>query len=235
MRADGVTRAHVGFTWKGFNSSHASILLPSVLALYHGTGDPHWRETYDALFREKDSERWKQLHPGPHVRINGHPIYANQNAFRINAYHRFETTPERKAVLRDLLEQSTTLQLNRDFPGEFYRKYHTDDRWDRARRTFGWKDADLHGCVEAWNGFEPSMLDHKDASLAGLAHVRFPLGGFHMVLLSENESMIAEHTPSIWNMLRTMDLEKISSGETCYLLTAVGLHLYAHHHRGPDK
>ena len=63
-RVDGVTQAHVGFSWLGFNSDHASILLPAVLALYKGTGNPHWLETYERFVQEKDGLRWKTLKPG---------------------------------------------------------------------------------------------------------------------------------------------------------------------------
>ena len=43
------------------------------------------RERYEAFLSEADQKRWKLSHPGPHVKINNHPIYANQNAFRVNA------------------------------------------------------------------------------------------------------------------------------------------------------
>lgn len=233
-RADGVTEAHVGFSWKGFNSNHASILLPSVLALYHGTRDPHWLQTYESFLSEKNGERWKQMHAGPHVQINGHPIYANQTGFRLNAWYRLEDDPDRKTVIRELLKQCVTIQLERDFPGEFYRKYETAERWNRVRTDFAWDDAELRGCDIAWNKFTPSMLDHEDAGLAALAHVRFPLGGFHMVLLSENPKLIRERAATIWKMLRTVDLDKIDAGETHYLFTVVGLHLYAALHREPE-
>jgi len=234
LRADGVTQAHVGFSWKGFNSGHASILLPTVLALYHGTGDDHWKNLYEDFLAESDGKRWEQVHPGPHVRINGHPIYANQNAFRVNAWHRLETDPERKEVIGALLKQSVGMQLARDFPGEFYRKYHPDETWNALRQEFGWDDSELRGAEMAWNKFQPGFLDHAESGLAALAHVRFPLGGFHMVLLSEQPEMIQTHLPSVWEMLRTVDLEQIAAGETHYLFTVVGLHLYALYFRHPE-
>jgi hypothetical protein len=79
-RADGVTQAHVGFSWKGFISQHASILLPAVYALYRGTGNEHWLETYESFRTEKEGRRWQLLHAGSHIKINGHPIYANQRS-----------------------------------------------------------------------------------------------------------------------------------------------------------
>ena len=91
-RADGKTEAHVGFAWTGFRSNHASILLPAVYGLYMGTGDKHWLTTYENFLKEKNDLRWKRLHPGAHVKINGHPIYANQNAFRVNALFQMESS-----------------------------------------------------------------------------------------------------------------------------------------------
>lgn len=231
LRADGETQAHVGFSWKGFNSSHASILLPSVLALYRGTGDEHWKERYEFFLSEAEGKRWEQVHPGPHVRINGHPIYANQNAFRVNAWYHLERDDARRKVIGGLLKQSVEMQLARDFPGEFYRKYHPPETWKNLRRDFNWDDSELRGASIAWNKFRPEFLDHKERGLAALAHVRFPLGGFHMVLLSEEPELIQTHLEATWNMLRTVDLGKISAGETHYLFTVVGLHLYALHFR----
>jgi hypothetical protein len=232
-RADGVTEAHVGFSWKGFNSSHASILLPSVLALYHGTGDEHWQKAYEHFLDESDGKRWQQVHPGPQVRINGHPIYANQNAFRVHAWYQLETDPERRKVIGGLLRQSVEMQLARDFPGDFYRKYHSAAAWDRLRQDFAWDDGELRGAEVAWKKFRPEMLDHKEAGLAALAHVRFPLGGFHMVLLSEQEDLIRRHVPDLWQMLNSVDLNKVEAGETHYLFTVAGLHLYAQYFRQP--
>lgn len=234
FRADGVTRAHVGFSWTGFNSSHASILLPTVLALYRGTGDEHWREQYEFFLSEADGRRWEQVHPGPHVTINAHPIYANQNAFRLRAWHQFEPDPERRKVIAGLLKQSAELQLGRDFPGEMYRKYQTAETWERVRNEFGWGVAELHGARAAWEKFTPSMLESKDRALATLAHVRFPLGGFYMVLLSEQPGLIRQYWPATWQMLTTVPLEKISTGETQYLFTVVGLHAYALYFRHPE-
>jgi len=231
LRADGETQAHVGFSWKGFNSSHASILLPSVLALYRGTGDEHWKERYEFFLSEAEGKRWEQVHPGPHVRINGHPIYANQNAFRVNAWYHLEGDESRRRVIAGLLKQSVEMQLARDFPGEFYRKYHPPETWEKLQKEFNWEDRELRGASLAWNKFRPEFLDHKESGLAALAHVRFPLGGFHMVLLSEEPALIQAHLKETWNLLRTVDLEKISAGETHYLFTVVGLHLYALHFR----
>lgn len=233
-RADGVTEAHVGFTWKGLNSNHASILLPAVLALYHGTGDKHWLEQYETFLSEAEGKRWQAVHPGPHVKINGHPIYANQNAFRVNAWYHFETKPERKKVIAGLLKQSTEMQLARDFPGEMYRKFHPPEKWKRVQKSFSWNGTDLHGAASAWKKFNPELLEGKDGGMAALAHVRFPLGGFHMVLQSENPKMMRNNLPAIWEMLNAVDLDKIASGETHYLYTVVSLHLYALYFRHPE-
>jgi hypothetical protein len=233
-RADGVTEAHVGFSWKGFNSNHASILLPAVLALYHGTGDEHWLKQYEFFMSEAGGKRWQAVHPGPHIQINGHPIYANQNAFRVNAWYHFEEAPERRQVIAALLRQSTEMQLARDFPGEMYRKFHPPELWQRIRKNFAWDEDELHGAASAWSKFKPDLLEGEDGGMAALSHVRFPLGGFHMVLQSEDPKLIREHLPAIWEMLKTVDLDKIDSGETHYLFTVVGLHLYALYFRHPE-
>jgi len=231
-QADGVTQAHVGFAWTGFNSDHASILLPAVYALYKGTGDKHWLGIYERFLAEKDGLRWQRMHPGPHVRINGHPIYANQNAFRVHALFQMETDAKRKKVLRGLLKQMADMQWQRDFPGPFYRPFHSADEWTRMRKQLGWKDDDLHGCDTAWNAFRPDMLD--SGGLPVLAHVRFPLGGFHMVMLSEHPEMIRQRLGMIWKMLTTVDLKKIGAGETNYLFAVVSLHTYAFYFRRPE-
>ena len=234
MRADGVTQAHVGFSWKGYNSNHASILLPAVLALYKGTGDQHWLDAYEQFMTEDNGKRWQQVHPGPHVRINGHPIYANQNAFRVQAWYHFENDPARRKVIGELLEQSVQMQLDRDFPGEFYRKYHSKDAWQTLAQKYEWNDTDLRGASMAWNKFQPDMLDQDNKGLAALAHIRFPLGGFHMALLSEHPELIRSHLPAVWKMLSSVELEKVEAGETHYLFTVVALHLYAHYFRNPE-
>jgi hypothetical protein len=231
-RADGRTQAHVGFSWTGFNSQHASILLPAVYALYRGTGNEHWLRAFDTFIREKDGERWKQLHPGPHVRLNAHPIYANQGAFRLSALYRLDANPERRAVIFDLLRYTAELQMARDFPGPMYRQFHSDEAWRQLRRKWNWADDELHGSHEAWKMFQPAMLDDP---LAVLAHVRFPLAGFHMVLLSEHPEMIRAQLAEIWRMLTTVDLKKVDAGETNYLFTVAGLHLCAFHFRGQDQ
>ncbi len=233
-RADGVTEAHVGFSWTGYNSNHVSILLPAVLALYQGTGDEHWLERYEFFLKEAEGKRWQAAHPGPHVRINGHPIYANQNAFRVNAWYHFEKDPVRKKVIGALLKQSTEMQLARDFPGEMYRKFHDEEVWTRVSASFDWGDPELHGAASAWERFKPEMLGGKDDGMAALAHVRFPLGGFHMALLSEQSEIIRQNLPAVWKMLSTVDLEKIAAGETHYLFTVVGLHLYGLYFRHPE-
>lgn len=226
-RADGVTESHVGFSWKGLNSNHASILLPALMALYHGTGDEHWLEQYEFFLKDADGKRWKAVHPGPHIKINGHPIYANQNAFRVNAWYHFEEISNRKKVIAALLKQSTEMQLSRNFPGPMYRKYHDEKVWKRLKTNFDWGDDELRGAALAWDKFKPEMLEGKDGGLGALAHVRFPLGGYHMVLQSENPELIRDNLPAIWKMLNTVDLNKIAAAETHYLFTVVSLHLYA--------
>ena len=69
--ADGVTESHVGFSWKGFRHNHVSILIPTVYALYKGTGDDHWLNLHDELLAERDGLRWQRLHSGEHVELNG--------------------------------------------------------------------------------------------------------------------------------------------------------------------
>jgi hypothetical protein len=227
LRADGVTEAHVGFSWLGMNSNHASILLPAVMGLYAGTGDAHWKEVYEGFLSEREGKRWEVMHPGDHVRINGHPIYANQNAFRLSAYYRFEEDAERREVIGGLMEQSIELQLGRNFPGEIYRKFQPEERWARLAKDCGWEDAELRGAADAWGRFRPEMLEGKEAGMAALAHVRFPLGGYHMALMSEEEGTVQEVVPDVWKMLSTVELGKIAAGETHYLFTVVGLHLWA--------
>ncbi len=78
------------------------------------------------------------------------------------------------------------------------------------------------------------MLEGKDGGMGALAHVRFPLGGFHMVLQSEHPGLIRDNLSAIWKMLNTVDLEKIAAAETHYLFTVVGLHLYALYFRHPE-
>jgi hypothetical protein len=231
-QADGKTESHVGFAWTGqTNTEHISILLPTLLALYEGTRDKHWLDVYEKFSNENDGIRWKTLIPGPHTIIDEHPIYANQNCFRVNAFYRFEKNPERKKIIYDLLEKFTSLQLEREFPGKWFEdliKYPTE----KVAKTCNWESNSLQGCEMAWKKFQPSFFDINDGIIKGsamLAHVRFPLGGFHMVILSEHKDLIKKYTPKIWEMLNTVDLTKVYSGETNYLFTVVALHLYANY------
>jgi len=64
--------------------------------------------------------------------------------------------------------------------------------------------------------------------------VRFPLGGYHLVLMSERAKLIRRDLPTIWKMLKTVDLQKIAAAETHYLFTTVVLHAYAYYHKNPD-
>ncbi len=231
--ADGVTESHVGFSWKGFRNNHVSILIPTLYALYKGTSDEHWLKLHDGFLAEHDGLRWQLLHPGDHVELNGHPIYANQNGFRLNAYLHFLHDDEKRTVISNLLAQTAQMQLDRDFPGPFYRKFHAEDRWAQLRRENDWRAPELSGAKAAWSLFRAEMLDETDG-LTALAHVRFPLGGYHLVLMSERAELIRRDLPTIWNMLTSVDLQKISAAETHYLFTTVALHAYAYCHRHPD-
>ncbi|MCP4785663.1 MAG: hypothetical protein GY903_04490 [Fuerstiella sp.] len=231
--ADGATESHVGFSWKGFRNNHVSILIPTLYALYKGTDDEYWRKLHDELLAERDGLRWQQLQPGNHVELNGHPIYANQNGFRLNAYLHFLEDARKRTVISDLLKQTAQMQLDRDFPGPFYRTFHSDEDWAALASDCQWDGPELHGAQEAWKLFRTQMLNQK-GGLTALAHVRFPLGGYHLVLMSERAEMIRRDLPTIWNMLTTVDLQEISAAETHYLFTTVALHAYAYFHRHPD-
>ena len=74
---------------RGFRYNHVSILIPTVMALYKGTGDSHWLELHDQFLAERDGLRWQLFQRGEHVELSAHPIYANQNGFRLNAYLHF--------------------------------------------------------------------------------------------------------------------------------------------------
>jgi len=191
-------------------------------------------ELYEHFLAENDGGRWKQVHPGPQVKINGHPIYANQNAFRVQAWLRMEPNPERKKVIAGLLRQSVEMQLSRDFPGEFYRKYHSDEEWKALEQRYSWQGPELKGAVPAWERFDTTLFETEKDGLAALAHVRFPLGGFHMALLSEDPKLTADALPHVWKMLTSVDLESIAAGETHYLFSVVALHLYALYFREPE-
>lgn len=231
--ADGVTESHVGFSWKGFRNNHVSILIPTVYALYRGTGDKHWLKLHDQFLAERDGRRWQLLQPGDHVELNGHPIYANQNGFRLNAYLRLLSEGDKRKVISDLLAQSAEMQLARDFPGPFYRRFHTEKDWAELARKRNWPTAELRGAKEAWSLFRPRILDER-GGLNALAHVRFPLGGYHLSLMSERPELIRRDLPTIWEMLTTVDLEKISAAETHYLFTTVALHAYAFCKQHPE-
>ncbi|MBL7040640.1 MAG: hypothetical protein ISR77_18535 [Pirellulaceae bacterium] len=231
--ADGVTQSHVGFSWRGFRNNHVSILIPTVYALYKGTGDEHWLKLHDHFLAERDRLRWQLLHTGDHVELNGHPIYANQSGFRLNAYLHFLEDTEKRAVISDLLAQSAKMQLDRDFPGSFYRKFHSEEDWTALADKYNWDGSELPGAEAAWSRFRPEMLDDK-GGLTALAHVRFPLGGYHLVLMSERAELIRRDLPTIWKMLTTVDLQEISAAETHYLFTTVALHAYAYYHRHPN-
>ena len=168
------------------------------------------------------------------MKINNHPIYANQNAFRVNAWYQLEDSAERKKVIQGLLKQSAEMQMARDFPGEMFRKLKGEKDWPRYRKVFQWDDDELRGAAAAWAKFTPEVLKGSDGGMGALAHVRFPLGGIHMVLQSEDPELIRQNLPLAWQILSTVDLEEIKAGETHYLFTVVGLHLYSLYYRHPE-
>ncbi len=229
VQADGKTECHVGFAWTQMNSNGASVLLPAVYALYKGTGNKHWLEAYEKFSDEKNGQRWKLLTPGPHTKINAHPIYANQNCFRLNAFYHFLKDEKRKKIIYDLMQKSIELQLARDFPGPFMRKFINEDAISKTAKNFKWGGKDIHGSIPAWKLYDKEKLEKtrgKEKAVATLAHVRFPLGVFHMILASGNKKLIEENIPYIWKMLNSVDLKKVYGGETNYLFTVVSLHLY---------
>ncbi len=227
---DGVTEAHVGFSWLGLNSSHAQILLPTTYALYKGTGDPAWQAEYERLASESNGKRWDFLQPGDRVTLNAHPIYTNQNSFRANAFYRMLEDPERKSTIKGLLTQCAEMQLAREYPGDFCYRFNPPEKWEALARECGWKGGKLHSAEEAWSLYSPrigGIADGKVRAMAMEAHVRFPLGGYHMVVTSENPGLIRTYAARIWEMINTIDLSQIEAGEINYIVSAIALHLYA--------
>ena len=234
VRADGKTQCHVGFHWTQMNSTGIAILLPSVYALYKGTGNEHWLEEYEKFGTEQGSKRWEIMTPGSHTTINAHPIYANQNCFRLNAFYQQLDDGAHKKIIRDLMKKSVELQLNRDFPGDLLKgKYMKAEDIAQVAEKMNWGDADLHGVVLAKNLFDKQKIDSlkgKPRDIATLAHIRFPLGAFHMIMNSEDDKLIMQYVPVIWEMLNAVDLKSIDSAETNYLFSVVALQLYAYYY-----
>lgn len=71
-------------------------------------------------------------------------------------------------------------------------------------KKLGWRNDTLHVCSVAWKAYKPEMLDQGSSPV--LANVRFLLGGFHTVMLSENLEMIRQMLGNIWKMLTTFIL-----------------------------
>ncbi|QDV18767.1 hypothetical protein Pan153_34280 [Gimesia panareensis] len=231
-RADGKTQSHVGFTWKQMKTNGVTILLPAVYALYKGTGNPHWLEAYVKFGNEKEGKRWQLFRPGPDTQINKHPIYANQNCIRLGAFYRLldDDAPE-KQWTRDLLRKFAEIQLERDFPSPFMRRFIDEETIQSVAKKMNWGGADIHGTTAAWELYDKeaiSRLRSRERGLATLAHVRFPLGGYHMVVASGQEDLIQQHQAALWKMLNTIDLSEIEGGETNYLFSVVSLQLYAY-------
>ena len=197
-------------------------MLVALLDAHEATDDPYFRrkaeELYSALRFIGEICPVEGLVPrGPHPNdptayyddssMDQHTTYiialaryANQNGFRLNAYLRFLSDEKRIAVIGDLLAQNATMQLERDFPGPMYRKFHTDQQWKELANKYGWNGPELPGAEAAWERYRPELLD-ESAGLAALAHVRFPLGGYHLVLMSERSELIKRHLSTIWDML----------------------------------
>ncbi len=228
MRADGVTRSHVGFSWLGLNSQHSSILMPVLLSLYHGTGNRHWLELFNKKGQEKNGRRWAMLSPGDHIKLNAHPIYANQGNFRLNAMFGFLDDVKRQETIGKLMERSARIQLGRKFPNDFLKRFHPQEHFQELATACRWEGDTLSGATEAWRRFQPAFLQFKGRlrDLAILTHVRFPLGGFHMAMCSEDKDLICRHLPDIWQMLNTVEWKSIDAAETRYLAAAVALELY---------
>ncbi|OHD63679.1 MAG: hypothetical protein A2096_08645 [Spirochaetes bacterium GWF1_41_5] len=227
---DGVTEAHVGFSWLGFNSSHAQILLPTVYALFKGTADDFWKKEYERLADEETGKRWEFLKPGEHITLNGHPIYANQNCFRGNAFYRMLGDPQKKEIIRGLLTQCAEMQMAREYPNDFFYKFSPAEKWEALAKECGWPGSRLVSAEQAAAMYKPEFLaiaDWQVRAMAKLAHIRFPLGGYHMIVTSENEELIKKYLPVIWSLMNNVDLTKIDDGETNYIFSAIAWHLYS--------
>jgi hypothetical protein len=230
VQADGKTQCHVGFSWLQMTSKGASIILPAVYSLYKGTGNQHWLEVYNKLGNEANGRRWKLLAPGDHSRINAHPIYANQACFRLNIFYKLLSDKKQRQIVSAMMYKAVELQLARDFPGKFMRRFIKEKEIKATAKKFNWPDDDIHGSLPAWKLFDAQKLKScrgKVRSVASLAHIRFPMGAFHMIMNSEDPQLIEKYTPYIWQMLNDVDLSKVYSAETNYLFTVVALHLYA--------
>lgn len=232
-QADGMTQSHVGHSWMGMVHEQVSTLLPTLLALHSGTGNAHWNDLYERYGKEQGGERWELLKPGPHVEINAHPIYADQNAFRVRAQWLLETNADRQSILRQLLVLAARLQMGRDFPGDFFRKLVKCD-YAKLGKSCGWNGETLKGCDEAWRLFRPEWYDLPDDTrpMALLAHLRFPLTCTHMVLLSEDPAFIQPKLPMVWEMMEKAlppgkEYAGESGGEVRNLLVINALHLFA--------
>jgi hypothetical protein len=138
----------------------------------------------------------------------------------------------RREILKALLARVTRIQLKREYPNAFLTKLLPID-WKRLASECGWGGETLAGCEAAWKAYRPGFFDLPDSRLrnaAQLAHVRFPLGGVHMALLSQDPELIGHQGPMAWDMLEKVDLARIESGETRYLFAVVALLLYAERH-----
>ncbi|OHD60363.1 MAG: hypothetical protein A2096_08435 [Spirochaetes bacterium GWF1_41_5] len=226
---DGIKQCHVGHSWLPFEADKASLLLASVYAIYKGTEKQYWLDLFEKLGNENNNTRWELCKIGKHIQVSSHPIYANQRNVRLNVFFHFLPDGEKKKIISDLLAYNAEIQIARSFPNEFILKFMNDDNLTLLKQAARWNGDILPDSETAWKKFTPELLDDiKISATAALAHVRFPLGGYHMVLCSENKALIDKHINSIWEMLNKVDLSKISAGETHYLFTVVAMHLYAY-------
>ena len=229
--ADGETVSHVGFSWRGFRYNHVSILIPTVMALYKGTGDSHWLELHDQFLAERDGLRWQLFQRGEHVELSAHPIYANQNGFRLNAYLHFLEDAEKRSAISDLFAQVAKMQLDRDFPGPFYPRMTAENA---GRSWPGGTNGAIPIC-NAGRGVEPvpPRNARQWGRIARVAHVRFPLGGYYG---ADERTRQVDSSPPADDLEDANDggPEKISAAETHYLFTTVACMLLAYCQTHPE-
>jgi hypothetical protein len=238
MVEDASEVAKVGFSWLGFVSGHARILLSVLAAVHDATGDAHWRELYEEFGQERDGERWKLLHPDNMANERPFTLFSNQFAVGLAVLARVETDTQRRETLAGHRRAQAERALRSNvFDEQYWRRLDWGGESSEAEMAarlepFGLALEREATVFDAWRSFDPEAWafdDWKRRSVNGKLCFGIPTVAFHMALLSEDPELIREVAPQVRAMVDAM-LEHghlYTGGEDFNRAVVLGLQLLA--------
>ncbi len=228
LREDGKTICHAGGSWLATGKYNMTAVLTAVLkSIYKVTGDKHWQDLLKRLNSENNGLRRKRLYEADWS--HKHMLYSNQMSVKFNTMLMLEDDPVEKSKMQKMLTYIAEQQINAPFPSKWMKEIVFKSwNWQKIQDKLNWDCATLPGAKAAWGKFDPSFLSLKDKKLktqAHLCHIEYPLVTCTMILLSNDNKLIDENIPFLWDVIKNTH---IYYGNTGNNLTVSALLLYAH-------